>query len=137
MHPDSTNGSSFSIGAQSKRLTSQPCSRKRRAQWRPMKPAPPVMRTLAMACGRGLHPLCFVAKSTYERVIIKKEGGLRTNTEGTIMLISAIRRWRIRRLYNAGEWKSAHDLAEKELGKKNHLFATDIILRSMYNQSRW
>lgn len=37
-----------------------------------MKPAPPVMRTLAMACGRGLHPLCFVAKFTYERVIIKK-----------------------------------------------------------------
>jgi hypothetical protein len=53
------------------------------------------------------------------------------------MLISAIRRWRIRRLYNAGEWKIAHELAEKELGKKNHRFATDIILRSMYNQSEW
>ena len=53
------------------------------------------------------------------------------------MLISAIQRWRIRRLYNAGEWKNAHDLAEKELGRKNHHFATDIIVRSMYNLSRW
>ena len=70
-------------------------------------------------------------------MIIKKELGLRTGKEETIMLISAIRRWRIRRFYNAGEWKSAHELAEKELGKKNHNFATDIILRSMYNRSRW
>ena len=53
------------------------------------------------------------------------------------MFISAIRRWRIRRLYNAGEWNGAQKLAEKELGRKNHHFAADIILRSMYNQSRW
>lgn len=53
------------------------------------------------------------------------------------MPISAIRRWRIRRLYNAGEWKSAHELAERELGSKNHDFACNLILRALYNEKEW
>ena len=90
-----------------------------------------------MACGRGLYPLCFVAKSTYERVIIKKEDALRTNTEGTIMLISAIRRWRIRRLYNAGEWSNARKECESELATANRVFAAELVVRCLYNEGQW
>ena len=53
------------------------------------------------------------------------------------MVTSALRRWRIRRLYNGQDFARARQLSEHELGGKNHAFALDIIVRSLYNQGHW
>ena len=53
------------------------------------------------------------------------------------MVTGAMRRWRIRRLYNGQEFARARRLSERELGGHNHDFATDIILRSLYNEGLW
>ena len=53
------------------------------------------------------------------------------------MVTSALKRWRIRRLYNGQEFARARQLSEHELGGKNHAFALDIIVRSLYNQGHW
>ena len=53
------------------------------------------------------------------------------------MVVGAMRRWRIRRLYNGQEFARARRLSERELGGHNHDFATDIIVRSLYNEGRW
>jgi hypothetical protein len=61
--------------------------------------------------------------------------------EGTVgdasMPLHALRRWRIRRLYNQGNWCSARQLADREIGTKNHQFASEIIVRSMFNDQLW
>ena len=54
-----------------------------------------------------------------------------------MMVARALRRWRIRRLYNRGEWSDARRFAHHELGGGNHDFATDIIVRSLYNDGLW
>ncbi|MGB2353302.1 MAG: hypothetical protein ACPH9J_06295, partial [Candidatus Poseidoniaceae archaeon] len=53
------------------------------------------------------------------------------------MVASLIRRWNIRRLYNRQQWGRARRLSEHELGGQNHDFATDIIVRSFYNEGLW
>ena len=53
------------------------------------------------------------------------------------MLISAIRRWRIRRLYNAGEWSKARKECESELATSNYMFAAELIVRCLYNEAQW
>ena len=53
------------------------------------------------------------------------------------MPLHAFRRWRIRRLYNQGNWSSARQLAEREIGTKDHQFASEIIVRSLFNDQRW
>ena len=53
------------------------------------------------------------------------------------MFISAFKRWRVRRAYNNQRWSRARQLAKTELEGPNHLFALDIIVRSMYNDSLW
>ena len=53
------------------------------------------------------------------------------------MFISAIRRWRIRRLYNAGEWKKARKECKSELSTVNHAFAAELIVRCLYNEGQW
>lgn len=51
---------------------------------------------------------------------------------------AALRRLRIRRRYNAGEYKAAEALARKELNSSaNRRFAVDILLRAAYNQGNW
>jgi hypothetical protein len=49
----------------------------------------------------------------------------------------SLRRWRIRRLYNRQQFAHARQLSEDELGGKNHAFALDIIVRSLYNEGHW
>ena len=53
------------------------------------------------------------------------------------MFISAFKRWRVRRAYNNQRWSRARQLAKTELEGPNHLFALDIIVRSMYNDGLW
>ena len=53
------------------------------------------------------------------------------------MVTSLIRRWKIRRLYNQKRWSHARRLCEHELGTPNHNFATDLIVRSLYNEGLW
>ena len=53
------------------------------------------------------------------------------------MLINAIRRWRIRRLYNAGEWSKARQMCETELTTLNRVFAAELIVRCLYNEGQW
>jgi len=53
------------------------------------------------------------------------------------MLISAIRRWRIRRLYNAGEWSNARKECESELATANRVFAAELVVRCLYNEGQW
>ena len=53
------------------------------------------------------------------------------------MPISAIRRWRIRRLYNAGEWSKARKECESELATSNYPFAAELMVRCMYNEAQW
>ena len=53
------------------------------------------------------------------------------------MVTSSIRRWRIRRLYNRQQFAHARQLSEDELEGKNHKFALDIIVRSLYNEGHW
>ena len=53
------------------------------------------------------------------------------------MVADSLRRWRIRRLYNRQQFARARRLSEDELGGKNHAFALDIIVRSLYNEGRW
>ncbi|MDB9834838.1 DUF6395 domain-containing protein [Candidatus Poseidoniaceae archaeon] len=102
-----------------------------------MNPAPPVMRTLAMTGGRSVHDLCFVAKSTHERGIIINKQASRQTEEDCVVPISALRRWRIRRLYNNGEWKKARQGCEKELSGPNHDFAAELVVRCFYNERSW
>jgi len=53
------------------------------------------------------------------------------------MVTSLMRRWKIRRLYNRKRWRHARRLCEHELETQNHDFATDIIVRSLYNEGLW
>ena len=53
------------------------------------------------------------------------------------MVTKALRRWRIRRLYNSGQWLEARLRCEKELNTGNHQFAIDLIVRSLYNEQEW
>lgn len=51
---------------------------------------------------------------------------------------AALRRLRIRRLYNQGNYVKAKVLSERELSSSiNQRFAVDIILRALYNQQHW
>lgn len=51
---------------------------------------------------------------------------------------AALRRLRIRRRYNAGDYRGAEALARKELDSSaNRRFAVDILLRAAYNQGDW
>lgn len=52
--------------------------------------------------------------------------------------LAALRRLRIRRRYNAGDYEIAQNLARRELEvPENHAFATDILFRSAYNLKHW
>ncbi len=53
------------------------------------------------------------------------------------MPISAIRRWRIRRLYNAGEWSKARQKCDSELATSNYTFASELMVRCLYNEAQW
>lgn len=53
------------------------------------------------------------------------------------MVAASLRRWRIRRLYNRQQFARARRLGENEIGGKNHAFALDIIVRSLYNEGDW
>ena len=53
------------------------------------------------------------------------------------MPLHAFRRWRIRRLYNQGNWEKARRLANHEIDGPNHGFAISLIVRALYNEEKW
>ena len=53
------------------------------------------------------------------------------------MIFSGFRRWRIRRLYNKGKWSTARRYCEAELTTSNRDFATELVVRCLYNEKRW
>lgn len=57
---------------------------------------------------------------------------------GGWLLLAAIRRLKIRRLYNKGIYEKSRTLSMRELSNPtNREFAIDIVLRSNYNQRKW
>ncbi|MDA8557038.1 DUF6395 domain-containing protein [Candidatus Poseidoniales archaeon] len=53
------------------------------------------------------------------------------------MPLHALRRWRIRRLYNQGNLEKARRLANHEIDGPNHGFAIPLIVRALYNEEKW
>ena len=53
------------------------------------------------------------------------------------MPLHAFRRWRIRRLYNQGNWETARHLANQEIDTLNHDFAISLIVKALYNEEKW
>jgi hypothetical protein len=52
-------------------------------------------------------------------------------------VIRALRRWRIRRLYNAGHWSKARQKCKVEMAGPNRDFAAELIVRCLYNENLW
>ena len=102
-----------------------------------MNPAPPVMSTVAIPKAWLVLILGFPIHTIDERAKNKINETHRMHLGVIVVLISAFKRWRVRRAYNRQEWQRARRLGIAELEGPNHAFALDIVVRSMYNERLW